>query len=496
MNVILIIFDSLRKDCIETFGQPPWGKVHTPNLVKFAEESFILGNCYPESLPTLPARRAMYTGKRVFPFNERNEYKSDFKGSPGWGPILEERTTISELLQMDDYTTCFVSDNMHQFKPSKNFHRGFDEWHYIRGYEHDYYTTGPLPRDEEIKYWLPEEVDKMNSCYKDFLTKALMNMNGRIKEEDYFVAKVMRKASNWLEQNYDKDKFFLMIEAWSPHETWFCPDYYREMYTKGKNLPQQVLSLYSDISHLPEEIIASTQANYSGVITMCDFWFGFLMNTIKKLNMLDDTLIVVTSDHGHTLGENNYLGKRGYPSTPEIFDIPVLLRHPDDSLGRGIENNILIQHTDITATILDIIGIKPRELEFIGTDFQRKKTKEKYSLEDFPEAKLHGKSFFNNLRNRDTKLRDHVTVGWGTFITVITDKWWLNCKVNGKGAFLYNLENSDSFRKNVADSNPEVGTKLFKLALDDAGGRFPDYLLNMANDDIDAPGCSELVAIE
>ncbi len=61
MNVILLIFDSLRKDCVNILGSPPWGKVETPNLDKFAGQSTIFPECYPESLPTLPTRRAIYT---------------------------------------------------------------------------------------------------------------------------------------------------------------------------------------------------------------------------------------------------------------------------------------------------------------------------------------------------------------------------------------------------------------------------------------------------
>lgn len=59
MNVILLIFDSLRKDCVNILGSPSWGKVETPNLDKFAGQSTIFPECYPESLPT---GRAIYTG--------------------------------------------------------------------------------------------------------------------------------------------------------------------------------------------------------------------------------------------------------------------------------------------------------------------------------------------------------------------------------------------------------------------------------------------------
>ena len=103
MNIVLIIFDSLRKDCISSLGTPPWGRVNTPKLDEFSKQSITLIRCYPESLPTLQARRAIYTGKRVYPFRNDIRYRGDFLGAPGWGPISEDRITLSEILQQNGY---------------------------------------------------------------------------------------------------------------------------------------------------------------------------------------------------------------------------------------------------------------------------------------------------------------------------------------------------------------------------------------------------------
>ena len=505
MNVVLVIFDSLREDCIECLGTPPWGKVFTPNLNRFAEESFVLRRCFPESLPTLQARRAIYTGKRVYPFEKDRKFKGDSINITGWGPILEERDTIAEILQENGYYTALFSDIHHQFKPSKNFHRGFDEWLWIRGYEFDKYRSGPIPPKEEIDYWLPKELQ--TELRVNRLGQALMNMEGRIKEEDYFVANVMREAVRWLEQNIDKENRFLLVEAWSPHEPWFVPKHYRNMYYDDHS-QQQVLSLYADLPDLSPEILKITRANYSSLVTMCDRWFGYLYDSIVNLGMLDDTLIVVTTDHGHSIGDNDYVGKRGYPSTPEVYNIPVFIRHPDDKLGRGKYSNMLVQHTDITATILDMIGVKSkkgmRKLELFGMmQDDAKQTGEQAvdrargSSTGEDERKqetidMDGKSFFEALVRNEEKFRDHVTVGWGAAVTVITDDWWFNCRVNGKGPFLYNLKSENPFGENVADSAPDVSEKLFGLALKDAGGKFPDYLIAMADSEKDMPGCSDL----
>ena len=73
---------------IGAFGRPPWGPVSTPNLDRLAAESLVMDRAYPETLPTLPARRALYTGQRCYPFPDGvYRLKGDFVGAAGWGPI-------------------------------------------------------------------------------------------------------------------------------------------------------------------------------------------------------------------------------------------------------------------------------------------------------------------------------------------------------------------------------------------------------------------------
>jgi hypothetical protein len=90
--------------------------------------------------------------------------------------------------------------------------------------------------------------------------------------------------------------------------------------------------------------------------------------------------------------------------------------------------------------------------------------------------------------------RDHVTVGWGSTPTVITERWWFNCKVDGTGAFLYDLSAPNPFERNVADDHPDILNALFRQAKNDAGGEFPGWLVRLAREEADAPGCSSLAA--
>lgn len=481
-HIILVIFDTLRKDVVSAYGEPPsWADVRTPNLDAFAKESVTFTRAYPESLPTLCARRAIYTGQRTYPFHNGNfrHIKGDFVGTAaGWGPIPEEQHTLSEIFSDRGFRTGLVSDLFHQFKPSKNFWRGFDQWVFVRGQETDAARSGPAPTKEEIDYWIPPEfqhlhqqlLDAMKSGYTErwFSRALLQNMYDRVREEQWFNAQVMQEASCWLQQNLDAERLFLTVECFDPHEPWFVPKHYRKKFDPSEGR-EQVMSPYAEMPHLPPELVTRTRANYAGLVEMVDRWFGHLLETLRVTGVLDDALVIVTSDHGHDLWERRaYIGKRGYPSAPETFEVPMMVRHPG-KLGAGTVCDAFVQHHDISATVLDAAGIVPPE-------------------------PMDGKSFYRAAFMNAPAPRDHVTVGWGSAVTVIDDKWWFNSKIDGRGAFLYDSPRPAIDAPNLADAFPDVAKKMYEMAAADAKGGFPEYLLNWTKYFADASGCSAFAA--
>jgi len=466
MNLILVVFDSWRKDCAGVYGSPPWGKVHTPNFDRFADESLVMTRAFPETLPTLPARRAIYTGRRVYPFHNGDfRLKGDFVGAPGWGPIPEDQPTLAELLSASGYRTALIADVYHMFKPSKNYWRGFHQWTFLRGQEIDNARSGPRLTQEEVDYWLPRELQ--DKPFVSFIQRCITNMRDRTYEEDYFAPRVLKEAALWLEQNQDAERFFLTVESFDPHEPWLVPEYYRRMYIKEEGR-ENVLSFYRDVSDIDAKLLARTRANYSGEVSMCDRWFGFFMDTVKTLGLLDNTMVILTSDHGHSIGDRGFMGKRGYPSGPEVYDIPLMIRFPGAEHA-GTSSDEFVQHHDIAAVILEAAGVEPP-------------------------AEMEGIPFLERAVSGRTGKRDHVTVGWGSAVTVIDERWWLNCKVDGTGVLLHDLKEAEPFAKNVARENVETVNRLFALAKADAVGGFPDWILELARSQKDAPGCSDLAA--
>jgi len=245
------------------------------------------------------------------------------------------------------------------------------------------------------------------------------------------------------------------------------PSHYQRMYLREKS-HEQVVSAYGDVSDLDQALLTRTRANYSGEVTMCDRWFGYFMESLRVLGLLDNTIVIFTSDHGHSIGDRGFLGKRGYPSAPEVFDIPLMIRFPRAEHA-GTSSDMFVQHHDITAAILEAANVKPPT----GID---------------------GMSFLEDALAGKPGPRDHVTVGWGSATTVVTDRWWFNSKVDGRGVLLYDLESGHPFARNLADEHSEIVNALFAQAKDDAGESFPEWLVNLARNLADAPGCSDLVA--
>lgn len=479
MNIVLVVFDTLRKDCVGCYGSPPWWRIDTPNLDSFARESIRFTRAFPNALPTLPARIALYTGQQVYPFEKGDvRLRGDFVGAPGWGPIPEEWPTMAEMLQEEGYRTGLISDLYHMFKPSKNFWRGFDQWTFLRGQEADPFRSGPHLTEEQVNYWLAEELRKLERPLPigvqfdereliRFVQQCVMNIHDRTLEEDFFAARVFQEAARWVEQNRDAETFFLTVESFDPHEPWFVPSHYRRHYLDSEG-QEQVITGYQDVTEMDPALLQRTRANYSGLVTFCDRWFGYFIESLRVLGRLDDTLIIVTSDHGHSIGEGNYLGKRGYPSSPETFELPLLVRFPGGENGNRT-SDMFVQHTDITAAILDAAGVPPS-------------------------IPLDGKPFLQPALQGQSISRDHVTVGWSASPTVITDRWWFNGKFDGTGILLHDLAEEDPFARNVADDHRPVIDRLYQTALEDAGGAFPDWLIELAALEADAPGCSPLAA--
>jgi len=460
VNCVLIIVDSWRQDHCGCYGND-W--IATPHLDALAAESVLFTRAYPESLPTLPVRRALHTGRRVYPFHGHRHHKGDFVGAPGWGPIEEELDTVAELLRAQGYRTGFITDTYHQFKPSKNFHRGFDEWRWIRGQEYDCYRAGPKVSDDEIARYMGEA--RRGAVRWEHHRQHLTNVSDREGEQDYFSAQVFRAGAEWLGQNDQAENFFLVLDSFDPHEPWDPPAYYRRRYDPDDDVADIIWSTYGPGADFTPRELKRMQGNYAGECTLTDRWLGHFLEALRASGRLDDTVVAVISDHGHNLGDSNLTGKQGYPLTRAVADLIMLIRPPGGEAA-GTTCDALCYNFDLTVTLMKMLG------------------------QEIP-AQMEGIDLWPVVRG-ERPGRDHVTVAWGPEITYIDDRWWCNDVFWGGEPLLYDLQRDPQLKTNLAGDHPEVVRKAVEMFAQDAGGSFPDWLRTWHR----SPGCTPILSEE
>lgn len=342
LNLILLCFDTLRRDAVAT------DLCRTPHLGAFAEEAVVYTDAWAEGLPTLPFRRALYTGIRSFPWREWIDDRGSRPNQPGWHAIPPAHTTLAERLYAYGYATGLVSDLWHQFKPTMNFHRGFVSWDFIRGQEGDtqYLATESLadPSPGERRLGPP--------AY-------LYQTRDRHRDEDYCVARVLDGAAEWVAANRSNRPYFLCVESFTPHEFWDPPvrfaDAYHPAHGAGDHIVPQALNTGPGHPDPDPADIARTRALYQGYCTFADERFGRFLERIRSVGALRDTVVCVVSDHGTELWDQGRFGKDAARLHRFNTQINLMIRHPELSGQHTVD--AFVQNQDVAPTLLGLLGI-------------------------------------------------------------------------------------------------------------------------------------------
>jgi arylsulfatase A-like enzyme len=441
MNVVLIIIDSLRKDHVGAYGNS-W--IKTPSLDAFARESLRFTRAYPESLPTICARRAIHTGFRTFPYKDR---PSEQRHAPayGWLPIPREQATLAETLEARGYQTMLVTDTYHQFRPPMDFNRGFDTCYWIRGQEKDHYRPILPASDEEIRerYLLHGEALKARQY--------LANTRDRETEEDWFAPRVFLRATEFLEAASKREPFFLVVDNYDPHEPWDPPEKYTSLYyPDGFDGPEPFTSIYGRDDYLTERQLRRMRALYAGEVTMVDHWLGRFLDRMDELDLFENTLLILLSDHGHALGEHGYTGKPHYALWPELTDIVFMIRHPEGK-GAGETSDYYASTHDVAPTILGFLGVEPVQ-------------------------PMEGQDLSMLLEGRGPEQRPHFTLGYSEFVWARDEGYAMFGRNDGEEAKLYDLLADPKMDRDVAAKRPDLVRRMFdKYVIGDAGGPLPTY---------------------
>ena len=443
-NVVLVIIDSLRKDHVGAYGN---GWIKTPNLDALARESLRFTRAYPESIPTICARRTIHTGKRTWPFRDWKAPEGEDIILQGWQPIPEGQTTLAEILKEHGYATMFETDTMHQFKPSYNFQRGFDVFDFIRGQTTDNYKPNwTFPRERVQGALLEGNLTAMRNQMRQYWA----NVEGRLvpereSEEDWFSPRVFSGAMELMEAAKEEQPFFLVVDSYDPHEPWDTPDEYVSLYDDPYEGPEPYSVIYGDSSYLSDRELQRMKARYAGEVTMVDRWLGNFLDKMEELDLFENTLLVLIADHGIAHAEHGISGKPSYALWPEVTDIPFFIRHPGGK-GAGEVSDYYASTHDVAPTVLGAIAVEPL-------------------------SPMQGQDLTVLLDGGDPVPREHFTAGYHDHVWTRDGRYAMFAKSDGSEASLFDLSEDPEMNRDIAGSKGDVVKRMWiDYVLKDAGG--------------------------
>jgi arylsulfatase A-like enzyme len=431
MNLIWICSDTFRNDHLGCMGAPV---VKTPCLDALAAEGVLFEEAHIEAFPTGPARLVYMTGKYVSPFRK-------------WVPLSDDDVTLSEHLQANGYRTAMFCDCPHFLRPGFNYHRGFNEYRFIRGQENDPYVSSRVGIDP-LKY-LPANTlevplerkhggkNRGLTHFADPLAQYLANTANRGQDEsEFFTPQTLGGAMLWLETNQDAEKFLLWIELFDPHEPFDPPQKYYDMYRNPAYKGPKIISPWfhsKAAEDFTKEELEDVRALYAGEVSMVDHWVGKLLKKVDELGLRDDTVIVFVADHGTILGEHGVMSK----SSPikncfrrKVANIPLIIRCPGGPKGRREKR--LVWAPDFMPTCCEMLGVKP------------------------PEGVM-GRGFWSALQGRGKKLtRDYIVSGGKRDHYVADAQWRYVSKTQGNDEELYERASDPDEAVNLAAQHPDV----------------------------------------
>lgn len=347
-NILLIVMDTVRADHLSLYG---YDVNTTPFLERMAEESAVFNNAFSASPWTLPSHASLFTGLYPSQHNAHGEHL--------W--LDDSFRTLAEILRDNGYQTTSFSNNDY-VSSYHNLVQGFERSWY-KGHWTDDITmlnsVGASVVSTLSWFW--------NRIENDFLAKIVKNP---ASIWDYPNASLTNKAvSEWLDHGRDESRpFFIFINYMDAHlpynpddETarpFFDEEELRISYKQKLRFPPIEYCLDMSKGKYTEADIRIITTLYDACIRYLDGQLKSLASNLISLGIYDETLIIITSDHGEYLGTRNRLA-HGLGLHEELLHVPLISRYPP-LFEAGARCDIPISLVDIPETILSFARINER----------------------------------------------------------------------------------------------------------------------------------------
>ncbi|WP_454855211.1 sulfatase [Rhizobium binxianense] len=334
MKAIMVMFDSLNRRHLPPYGCD-W--IHAPNFRRLAERALTFDNCYAGSMPCMPARRELHTGR--YNFLHRS-----------WGPLEPFDDSVPEMLRKTGVYTHMITDHQHYWEDGgSTYHNRFDSYEFFRGQEGDRWKGRVPAPGETLSTNHNVALHRQDRINRQYLAR----------EADHPQTKVFDAGIDFVRTNSDRDRWFVQIETFDPHEPFFTYDRHKSHYAKPYDGPHLDWPTYGRVTE-SVETVQYVRDQYSALLSMCDASLGRVLDVMDELGLWDDTMLIVCTDHGFLLGEHGWWAKMVQPWYDEVIHTPLFIWDPRAGV-KGERRRSLVQTIDFGPTLLDYFGLTPTE---------------------------------------------------------------------------------------------------------------------------------------
>ncbi|MGL4343953.1 MAG: sulfatase-like hydrolase/transferase [Cellulosilyticaceae bacterium] len=341
-NILLVTTDQQRFD---TVGERAPEFLRMPHTDFLRNQGITYTNAYAQCPLCVPARISIMNGK--FP------HTTGATTNCATSEVMGNRDTLPDLMRQAGYQTIAIGE-MH-FGPQRAKH-GFDEMIIPEDYYREMQRSGShiLP----MKHGMGQ-----NEIYPALAT---------VPEAMTLTSWTAEKCVEYIRERRDPDQpFFMWCSFSKPHPPFDPPEPYYSMY-RNVEMPEPVFGDWSDDEHAPEafkrlrqmwgydkiplSVIKEAKAAYYGLLTQIDYNMGRVFSALQDKGLMNETIILFTSDHGEYLGDH-HAGAKFFLHQPSAH-VPFILRLPFE-MNKDLEGTtqaIPITHADILPTLVNLAG--------------------------------------------------------------------------------------------------------------------------------------------
>jgi arylsulfatase A-like enzyme len=334
-NIVLITMDTTRADHLSVYG---YRRDTTPNLREFAREATIYNRATATADFTLPTHASIFTG--VY-----GGWHGAYVAPPNWPegrPVDSRYPTVTEVLRAHGYWTAAAVANYSFLDRSKGMAKGFAA----------YEEKAPLRlSNPDRPFYIREGLEHLIA----------LGMDTDIFYEARLRAADINKQAFALLRTVDRGtNFFLFLNYIDAHQPYTPPAPFKTRFP-GRDprfewheyLPLK-LAVISGKHRLSSNEKGALLSQYDGGIAYLDSEIGRLLNHLREAGLYENTLIVITADHGEAFGEHNLMEHALGSVYDDQTHVPLLIKYPGQHESRT--SNALVSQVDIMPTILDVAG--------------------------------------------------------------------------------------------------------------------------------------------